>query len=519
MADTMNIANENGITETVAPITTLSLTSIKDAIKYDKLPKVMEMFKSNPEMFYLSNMTSSDPIALLFIVAIVRDRLEMLWFLIAVNYLHDKDEDSETKKMQLENISLKWIKTQLQLGDFETFTNIQHYIINVIGAKYEYGLCDMIFNACSSGSLQTFMWLWKYLSPKILRYETYPDTGKSAELFTDFTIYYNDYKCTFNASTLIHEIVCVACCNGKLPIVKWLFMKCGARVRIEVIESLKDGKILKSVCDECSDNGVIMQNMMEYIFRLCPQLIYNKEVISCAMWGLCVNNNLRCVKIIHDKLLTLEPHHRINYSELEEHIFRSACEYGSINVAKWLLKVKPDIDVSAMNHYAFRFACAEGHLDIAQWLYGLYQVDITAEGDFAFSGACESNFVAVAKWLQSLCPERYELHVVVDLDENETICQSWKINRYLTLIHVDGEAAKDKLCEIKKEKGESELCCPICYESGSRVNVMTNCSHMYCLHCIQQWYEEHAQNECPCCRKQLEYIIQYNPCCCAPCTV
>ena len=48
--------------------------------------------------------------------------------------------------------------------------------------------------------------------------------------------------------------------------------------------------------------------------------------------------------------------------------FMTVCRNGHLEVAKWLLEVKPDINISAYNDYAFRCACEYGHLELAQWL-------------------------------------------------------------------------------------------------------------------------------------------------------
>ena len=44
------------------------------------------------------------------------------------------------------------------------------------------------------------------------------------------------------------------------------------------------------------------------------------------------------------------------------------CKNGHLEFAKWLLSIKPDINISAHIEFAFRLACEEGHLKLAQWL-------------------------------------------------------------------------------------------------------------------------------------------------------
>ena len=44
---------------------------------------------------------------------------------------------------------------------------------------------------------------------------------------------------------------------------------------------------------------------------------------------------------------------------------------GHLEVAQWLLTVKPNIDISANNEYAFCCVCEYGHLEVAQWLLSI----------------------------------------------------------------------------------------------------------------------------------------------------
>ena len=52
----------------------------------------------------------------------------------------------------------------------------------------------------------------------------------------------------------------------------------------------------------------------------------------------------------------------------ENWIFEVACEGGHLEVAKWLIKILPKINIRAVSDYAFRNACANGHLETAKWL-------------------------------------------------------------------------------------------------------------------------------------------------------
>ena len=51
-----------------------------------------------------------------------------------------------------------------------------------------------------------------------------------------------------------------------------------------------------------------------------------------------------------------------------EYAFRYACENGHLETAKWVLSVKPSINISADEEYVFRDACENGHLETAKFL-------------------------------------------------------------------------------------------------------------------------------------------------------
>jgi hypothetical protein len=108
-------------------------------------------------------------------------------------------------------------------------------------------------------------------------------------------------------------------------------------------------------------------------------------------------------------LLQVKPD--INISARDELVFIEACFNGRLNVARWLLQVCPTIHISVKNDLAFRLACRNGHLHLAQWAFR------SAYNEGAFRLACENGHLDVAQWLQSLKPYLY----VIIYDENGNI--------------------------------------------------------------------------------------------------
>ena len=94
--------------------------------------------------------------------------------------------------------------------------------------------------------------------------------------------------------------------------------------------------------------------------------------------------------------------------------FNNACENRYLNVARFLLAVNSDINISAKHEYIFRFACQHGHLDVAQWLLTVKpDINIAAEHEFAFREACENGHLEVAQWLLSV---KSDINISIEQD-------------------------------------------------------------------------------------------------------
>jgi hypothetical protein len=63
-----------------------------------------------------------------------------------------------------------------------------------------------------------------------------------------------------------------------------------------------------------------------------------------------------------------------------------ACLYGHLELAKWLLQVKPTINISTLCSHAFYGSCTYGHLHVAQWLQSLkpylYVINYDEKGNY-----------------------------------------------------------------------------------------------------------------------------------------
>jgi ankyrin repeat protein len=101
-------------------------------------------------------------------------------------------------------------------------------------------------------------------------------------------------------------------------------------------------------------------------------------------------------------LLQMKPD--IDISAHNHVAFRGACEKGRLDIAKWLLQMKPNMDISDFNN-GFYWACSEGHLEVAQWLLKKKpNINISANDEIIFRLACYHGHLAVVKWLLKVNP-------------------------------------------------------------------------------------------------------------------
>ena len=157
---------------------------------------------------------------------------------------------------------------------------------------------------------------------------------------------------------------------------------------------------------------VIEQNSIKFINLLNEFIIQNKDssilidhynknkylidINYCFCYS-CENGLLD----IAEWLLLLKPN--INVSVNDEYPFCKACENGHINVAKWLFSIKNDIDISCDDEYSFCMACYNGHLEIAKWLIEIKPtINISIDDNYSFIHACNNEHIEVIEWLYNI---------------------------------------------------------------------------------------------------------------------
>ena len=113
-----------------------------------------------------------------------------------------------------------------------------------------------------------------------------------------------------------------------------------------------------------------------------------------------------------------------------ECVFRYSCQYGYLNIAKWLVSIFGDINIHAENDYAFRWSCENGHRNIIKWLVSNFtDIDIH----------CIENWMIYEYRLCNAITKDNEIfHYNIDEYAKDIITQ-YNINDYLIQNYCNGE--------------------------------------------------------------------------------
>ncbi len=235
-------------------------------------------------------------------------------------------------------------------------------------------------------------------------------------------------------------------------------------------------------------------------------------------YSVCKNGNLKMAKL----LLEIRPDFDITINNNDA--FSVVCENGHMELAKFLLEIRPDIINSDNFNTFFCDGCENGNLKMVQFLLELKQninTDTRIDYYTAFCNACEYGHLKVAKWLFELNP-----NINISKDDDyifSSVCENghlkvarWliNINRNYKIIVKDDVITKyyvlnklpiDSTITIDVDKIKDNEC-PVCYENV--VNIQTDCKHNFCEACIIKVYSK--SNNCPCCRSTINkfYLVE-----------
>lgn len=122
---------------------------------------------------------------------------------------------------------------------------------------------------------------------------------------------------------------------------------------------------------------------------------------KCYLYA-CISGNIEFVKWLYE----IKPDWKEN-----NFAFGCCCNYGQLEIAKYLLNKHSSIDISQLDELPFRVVCENGYLEIAKWLLDVKpNINVRAEDDYAFVYAAQRDHCDVTEWLASCYPETYEIH-------------------------------------------------------------------------------------------------------------
>ena len=287
---------------------------------------------------------------------------------------------------------------------------------------------------------------------------------------------------------------------------------------------------------------------------------FNKyELYKNDLEAACYTNNLEKCKLL--TCLTSS----IDISKEYESLFEFCCNLGHLDIAKWLLEIKPSITsniasiITKNNNRIFYSAFTNGDIEMLKWLFNIQPDNDVFYHIQNFFGACENGYFSVVKWLIDI---DIIMAMVMDIDSNlatdlkfdanmneafaiacsnghleiaqfllefqptiksfnndhesfKNACDNGYIevakwlasldSRYI-IINYDGKISytimKRFILNRNIIKVDEIDVCTICKEND--IDIQTNCKHHFCTSCICSWLI--ITNTCPFCRQTIDCL-------------
>jgi hypothetical protein len=293
-----------------------------------------------------------------------------------------------------------------------------------------------------------------------------------------------------------YNIYTHSCYDSTIEFIQWLTPIC-----------INHGMVLDDVINNAFINSFKNKlNVSEWIYNLDTNKQITKNTFDRIFTESCYNKKIETAKWIY----SVCPYPDI--LENAENIFIHTCD---IEICKWLLSIKPDINIRAKDDEAFINGYRLHNYEFSHWLLSLDNtINIGSQDNCVFLITLRSRHFDEFDWLLSQKPHadltidnHYIFKYLCKRGHPSSVLHLMKHlpNLYKITLHASGEYVEEYeiIYKLNKVIDPSftildELCC-ICAESNN--DVITSCSHSFCYSCLNTHYKK-IQN-CPICRNDI----------------
>jgi len=298
--------------------------------------------------------------------------------------------------------------------------------------------------------------------------------------------------------------------SGKIKTIKLIYKKILKSGKIKDLFNDPRDLILSSL--KSTEGYKWLSSMLKFTGQLMTDFIDVKKLLKES----CINNNKELFEnILEESIGKIDMHYRF------ELYFRTACENGSLDVAKYLYyycnQISSPIDIYACNSYAFEKACWNNKLEIVKWLDSIgFKLNLEAGDHSIFKNTFQNNNEEVATWFT----KRYPIYVKKPKHEYFRKYNEPKYNFEIDeLNYLNKLFEKEDIPGLKKylsKRGVIEIIIsdnddidkPSCLICGDENDCFVNIcekkynDHIYCLECLSQNYKTNFKKECIVCKKK-----------------
>lgn len=283
----------------------------------------------------------------------------------------------------------------------------------------------------------------------------------------------------------INKKIHIICEKPHKELLKW----CVNHFQIQNI-IIQDVKLFYTACMSGDVEVVLL------LLQLYPTLIhsYIKEEIFNSV---CIAGYVSVAQLLYEKWkndITTEILMKNMISLLVSSQITMDYEDDYLQMFIWLFSFLDEHTKTEKIGYIFRRSCSGHILKICQYIYENYpDIDITEKRHYAFRKAAYNECDSIALWLCSLKPDVY---LFTEEDSGKI---TYKLNVPMFVVN-ETPKTYDSI-------NDTDNCC-VCYEKSELV---TNCTHYYCVYCVNRLYEKinisyEKNNKCAMCR---QYISEF----------